>query len=166
MRHQLLLRLLISIGLVASATSLSAAYLPATAATAASPLTVTCTTLTGGDSTQKLSHCTGTGAVASEAGASPAHGTSVLSTMTITWSNGKRTKEHYTYVTVPGPGDNCAARTNYSKDYLVTEVGWVASSGTTAKGMVGGVIRATVCVYKLTAAPHTVLIVNRGKITI
>ena len=46
------------------------------------------------------------------------------------------------------------------------EWGYVAYDGTTAKGMVDGSIRAYVCVYKLTAAPHTVFVVNLGKIKI
>jgi hypothetical protein len=167
MRHQPFLRLLVGSALLASAVSLSAASLPAVAATIpAVPLTVTCTTLTGGAATQELSHCTGSGAVVSQIGKSPAHGKSDLATSTVTWSNGKRTKETFTYATVAGPANNCAVRANYTKDYLVTEQGYVADSGTTAKGLVGGAIRATVCVYKLTAAPHTIFMINRGKIKI
>ena len=46
----------------------------------------------------------------------------------------------------------------------MTEIGYVGSFGTTTKGMVGGVIRATVCVYKLTADPNIVVVVNSGKV--
>jgi hypothetical protein len=166
MAPRLPLRLMICAALAASA-SLTAVIAPGGTATAATvPLTVTCTTLSGGESIQRLSGCTGNGAITADAGKSPARGTSVLSTMMITWSNGKRTHENYTYSVRTMSKDTCAARAKYSKVELVTEQGKVGPVGTTTKGMIDGPIRANVCVYRLTAAPHTIVVVNQGKITI
>ena len=93
-----------------------------------------------------------------------ARGTSMLSTTMITWSNGKRTHENYTYV--PSKQNTCAAKAKYTKVELVIEQGRVGPVGTTTKGMVNGAIRARVCVYDLTANRSTVFVVNQGKITI
>ena len=59
---------------------LAAAAIPVGVASATTPLKVTCTSLTGSATSQCLTHCTGTGAIAADAGASPAHGTNVVST--------------------------------------------------------------------------------------
>ncbi len=168
MAHHLPLRLMICAALAASA-SLTAVIAPGGAATAATvPLTVTCTTLSGGESTQRLSGCTGNGAIAADAGAAPAHGTSVVATMTVTWSNKLKTAEKYLYKDLVGKADTCKAKAKYTKKYLVTEHGTVAPAveGTTTKGMIGGAIRANVCVYKLAVKPYTIVVVNQGKITI
>jgi hypothetical protein len=166
MRHQLLLRLLTCLAVAVPALFLSASVAPGAVGAAAAPLTVTCTTLSGNGVTQMLSHCTGSAAVVDQAGKSPAHGTNNLNTRTITWSNGRRTAETYTYTPLVGAADTCPARTKYTKQYLVNEKGWVAFNGTTAKGMVSGVVKARVCVYHLTAYPHNTIVVNQGKITI
>ena len=137
-----------------------------TASGATAPLTVTCTHLSGNGVKQALSGCTGNGAITADAGKSPARGTSVLSTMMITWSNGKRTHENYTYSVRTLDRDTCAAKAKYSKVELVTEQGKVGPVGTTTKGMIDGAIRANVCVYKLTVKPYTIVLVNQGKITI
>ena len=154
---------------LAASASLTAVIEPGSTATAATvPLTVTCTTLSGGESTQRLSGCTGSGAIAADAGAAPAHGTSVVATMTITWSNKLKTAEKYLYKDLIGTADTCKAKAKYTKDVPGHRArhGGPAVAGTTTKGMIGGVIRANVCVYKLTAAPHTIVVVNQGKITI
>ena len=167
MRHQLLLRLVIGTALAGSWVYLGAGYLPAgTADASTSPLTVTCTTLSGNGVSQRLSGCRGSGAIAVDAGAAPAHGLAVVATKTIFWSNGKHTVEMIKYKDVSGSADSCASRAKYSKDYLASGVGYVESLGTTTKGMVGGVIRASLCVYTSTADPQTTWVVNRGKITI
>ncbi len=127
---------------------------------------VTCSRLLGGQVGQKISNCTGSGAIATDAGKSPARGTSVVSTRTINWSNGKKTVLSYTYVDHSGKADTCAIRAAYTKDYQTIEKGQVSKPGTTTRGMVGGTVRATLCLYELTKAPHTVFVVNQGKITI
>jgi len=133
---------------------------------ATTPLQVTCTSLSGGAVSQMLSGCTGRGAIADDAGKAPAHGTSVVAQQLITWSNGRTTAENYVWKDHFGTTDTCAPRAKYTKDYLVTEQGKVAAAGTTTQGMIGGVIKANVCLYKRTAAPHTIIVVNQGKITI
>ena len=151
---------------LAVSASLGAVIAPGGTATATTvPLTVTCTTLSG-NGLSKLSGCTGSGAITADAGTAPAHGNSVLSTMMITWSNGKRTHENYTYSVRTLSKDTCAAKAKYSKVELVTEQGKVGPVGTTTKGMIDGAIRANVCVYRLTAKPYTIVVVNQGKITI
>jgi hypothetical protein len=166
MVHHLPLRLLVCAALAGSASLGAVIGAADTASGATAPLTVTCTTLWGNGVKQTLSGCTGTGAITADAGKSPTRGSSLLSTMMITWSNGKRTHENYTYSVRTATKDTCAAKAKYTKVELVTEQGRVGPVGTTTKGMVNGAIRANVCVYKLTAAPHTITVVNQGKITI
>jgi len=166
MAHRLPLPIILA-AVVAGSAWLAASAVPvATASAATAPLTVTCTTLSGTDAKQLLSGCTGKGAIADDAGGPPAHGVSVLAKMTIRWSDGRTTVENYTYTDHPGPADTCAPRARYTKQYLVTEQGRVAAVGTTTKGMVGGPIRASVCVYHLTGSPSVIMVVNQGKITI
>jgi len=166
MVHRLPLRLVLCVVLAGSA-SLAAVVGPVGMASGATtPLQVTCTSLSGGEVSQTLSGCTGNGAIAADAGTPPAHGTSVVAKRVITWSDGRQTAENYSYKDHTGAGDTCAARKGYTKEYLVTEQGKVAAVGTTTKDMIGGLIKATVCVYKRTATPHTIIVVNQGKITI
>jgi hypothetical protein len=164
MVHHLPLRLLVCAALAGSASLGAVIGAGGTASGATAPLTVTCTSLWGNGVKQTLSGCTGTGAITADAGKSPARGTSMLSTTMITWSNGKRTHENYTYV--PSKQNTCAAKAKYTKVELVIEQGRVGPVGTTTKGMVNGAIRARVCVYDLTANRSTVFVVNQGKITI
>jgi len=151
-------RLLICAALAGSA-SLAAVVVPGGIASA-TPLTVTCTHYSGSSASQAISGCTGTGAIAADAGVAPAHGTSVVSTKTITWSNGKTMKEQYSYVLHTGAANTCPVVALKTKVDLVTETGSVIAGGT-ATGMVGGALSGTICVYKLTAAPHTISINNK-----
>lgn len=156
MRRHLPIRLLVCATLAGSA-SLATVAIPGGVATA-SPLTVTCTSLTGSASTQTVSGCTGTGAIAADAGTPPAHGSSVASTKTITWSNHKTTKTTYTYKA--GSDKTCPKVAKYTVTLLENATGKV--TGGTATGMVGGAFSGTICVYKLTAAPHTIMVKNKG----
>jgi hypothetical protein len=150
---------LIACAALAGSASLAAVAVPSGIASAATPLTVTCTSLTGSATTQTISGCTGTAAIAADAGTPPAKGTSVASTKTITWSNHKTTKTTYTYKA--GSDASCPTVAKYTKDLLENATGKVVSGGT-AKGMVNGVFKGTICVYKLTAAPHTLMVRNKG----
>ena len=145
---------------LAGSATLAAVAVPAVDAGAVTPLTVTCTSLTGSATTQKISGCTGNGAIAADAGVAPAKGTSVASTKTITWSNNKKTKTTYTYKA--GSDASCPTVAKYTKDLLEVAKGSVVKSGTTTTGMVGGAFSGTICIYKLTAAPHTLLVKNKG----
>lgn len=157
---------MIGTALAVSAASISAAVIPGGATAAELPLTVTCSTLSGGATSQMLSHCTGSGAVAHEAGASPTHGTFVMSTWAINWADGKRSSLIPDYKLHQGSSDTSATRQGYSKERMVTEAGYVRSLGTSTIGMIGGTIKATLCIYSLTASPHTIAVVNQGKIKI
>ena len=158
MRSRLSIRLLVC-GAVASSALLYAAALPGGIA-GAPDFAVTCTSLSGGAASQTVSGCTGMGAVAADAGNPPAHGVLTTATSTIRWSNGKTSREKYP--NADGSASSCPTVAKYTKDILVTEKGTVI--GGTAAGLVGGAISAKVCVYKLTATPHTILERNKGSL--
>ncbi len=164
MRHHLFTRLAVCAAMAGSAT-LVAAAVPGGIASA-TPLTVTCTSTTGNSTSVTVSHCTGTGAIAADAGAPPAHGVLTVSTKTIKWSNNKTSVLDYTYVEHTGAANMCSIKASYTKDLMVTESGHVSTTSGTATGLKGGTLTGTICVYKLTAAPHTISIVNRGNSTI
>ena len=112
-----------------------------------------------------MTHCTGTGAIAADAGASPAHGTNVVSTKTITWGSGKTSKTTYTYTSVT---NNCPALTGYTKAGKYHESGHVntGTAGGTAVGMRGGTFTGYACAYTKTAAPHNLIVKNMGNFTV
>jgi len=150
---------------MAGSATLAAAVVPGSVASAA-PLKVTCTKTTGNASSVTVSGCTGTGAIAADAGTPPAHGVLTVSTKTLKWSNGKTSVLKYTYVLHTGAANLCSAKTGYSKTDMVTESGTVSTTAGTATGLKGGTLTGTVCVYTLIAAPHTISVVNRGPSTI
>ena len=151
---------------VAGSAALAAGAIPGGIAGAVTPLTLSCKTLTGNSTTQTLSGCTGTGAIAADAGTPPAHGVSTVSTKTIKWSNGKTSVSTVTYT--PGSDATCPTIPKYSKFLLENAKGKVntGTAGGTAVGMRGGAWKATICAYKLTAAPHTILVKNKGPVTL
>jgi hypothetical protein len=129
-------------------------------------LTVTCSSLRGGEINQIISGCTGSGAIASEAGAPPAHGSEVASTQVINWSNNKISRLKYTWTDRTGQNNTCPSRSGYTRDQQTIQKGAVITPGSTTKGLIGSAVRATLCVYKLAQAPHTILVINQGKISI
>ncbi len=157
MRRHLPIRLVVCAAMAGSA-SIAAVAIPGGIASA-SPLTVTCTTLTGSATSQTISGCTGPGAVSADAGTPPAHGTSKVSTKTITWSNHKTSKESYSYTS--SSTANCPSVMGYTKDLRETiKAGSkVVSSTNDAAGMVGGALTGTFCVYK---KGSTILVRNLG----
>jgi len=163
MRLRVPIRLIVCAAMAGSA-SLAAVAISGGVASA-TPLTVSCTHLTGTVTSQTLSGCTGGGAIAADAGVAPAHGTNVVATKTVTWGSGKTSKTTYTYASVT---NNCPALTGYTKDLKEHETGHVntGTAGGTAIGMRGGAFSGYACVYKLTAAPHTLKIVNDGNFTV
>jgi len=128
------------------------------------PLTLTCTALTGNQTSQTVSGCTGTAATATEAGTPPAHGVQVTSTKTVTWSNHKTSKITYTYGNVTP--NACPAVTGYTKYLEITEKAGSKVSGGTATGMIGGPVSGKVCIYKKTATPTVELVKNLGPLHI
>ncbi len=163
MRRHASIRLLVCAAMAASASIAGVALSSGVAS--ATPLTVTCTHLTGGITSQTLTGCTGSGAIAADAGVAPAHGTNVVSTKTVTWGSGKTSKTTYTYASVT---NNCAALTGYTKVAKYHESGHVntGTAGGTAIGMRGGVFAGYACVYKHTVAPNTIKVVNMGNFTV
>ena len=151
---------------VAGSAALAAGAIPGGIAGAVTPLTVTCTTLSGNASTQNISGCTGTGAISADAGTPPAHGVSTVSTKTIKWSNGKTSVSKVTYT--PASDATCPTVAKYTKFLLENAKGTVntGSAGGTAVGMRGGAWKATICAYKQTAAPHAILVKNKGPVHI
>ena len=135
-------RLLVCAAAVAGTASLAAVTIPSVA-TAAGPLTLTCTKLTGSATTQKITGCSGTGKT--ETGTS---GTTKVASndksATITWATKKTSVESFTYKAVTP--NVCPAVTGYTKLIEVNESGSV--TGGTATGLKGGKVSGKVCVYK------------------
>jgi hypothetical protein len=157
MKRHLPVRLLACAALAGSA-SLAAVAIPGGIASA-SPLSVTCTSLTGNASTQTISGCTGTGAIAADAGTPPAHGVSTTSTKTIKWSTNKTSVSTYTYTS--GSDKSCPAVKGYKVSALENAKGTVKSGSAT--GMIGSTFKGTICVY---AKGSTILVKNKGSFTV
>jgi hypothetical protein len=150
MRHTLRLpvKLLICAAAVAGTASMTAASVPGGIASA-SALTLSCTTLTGSETAQSISGCTGT--------ASKLTGTKGTSTVknntskktgvaTVKWTSTKKTSiESYTYTELTGTKNKCAAKAGYVKLAEAVEKGKV--TGGTATAMIGGAVTGTVCAY-------------------
>lgn len=135
-------RLLVCAVAAAGSASLAAAAIPAGSASAATPLTLTCTSLSGNQSTQKISGCSGTGK--SETGATgTAKVASSNKSATITWSTKKTSVESFTYKDVTP--NACPAVTGYTSLLEVSESGSV--TGGTATGLKGRKVSGKVCVY-------------------
>jgi hypothetical protein len=112
-------------------------------ASATTPLSVTCTKLTGSGSTTKLTGCSGTGKA--QTGTSGTGKTaSNDKTATITWATKKTSIETFTYKLITP--NKCPAVSGATKEYEVAEAGSV--TGGTATGLKGSKIKGTVCVYK------------------
>ena len=151
MRHSLRLptRLLICAAAVAGTASMTAMAVPGGIASAAAPLTLSCTTLTGSETAQSISGCTGN--------ASKLTGTKGTSTVknnlsketevaTVKWTSTKKTSiESYSYTELTGTKNKCAAKAGYTKLAEAVEKGKV--TGGTATAMVGGAVTGTVCAY-------------------
>jgi hypothetical protein len=139
---QLSARFLVCAAAVAGSASVAVVTVPGTAS-AATPLTVTCTKLTGNQTTQKITGCSGTGK--SETGTS---GTTKVASndksATITWATKKTSIESFTYKSVTP--NACPAVSGYTKLLEVNETGSV--TGGTATGMKGGKVSGKVCIYK------------------
>jgi hypothetical protein len=150
MRRTLPIRL---VAVVALATSASLAIvLPAGTAFAKGPKppTATCTGLSGNESSQTLTGCSGN----PDAGTG---GTSDVATSTVTWSTGKTSIEAYTIKTFSGKKDKCPAEGAILSTIEIKEKGKV--TGGTAN-LVGTKVKATVCLYSnstVTQFPGTTL---------
>ena len=131
MRHHFS-RFLVCAALAGSA-SLTAAVIPGGIAGAATQLTVTCTSLTGSNTSQTASGCSG--ADVSQTGT---HGTitpkvsttTKKGTATITWATGKTTIESTSYVT--SSDTSCPTKPGYTKLARATTTS-VVTGGTATK---------------------------------
>ncbi len=84
---------------------------------------------------------------------------------TIHWSNGRTAEISYALVDHSGPANTCVTIKAFTKDFMETETGRVVAHGTTATGMIGGAISATICVYKK-AGTTVLLLLNQGRFTL
>ena len=153
-------RLLFCAALVGSA-SLAAVAVPGGIASAVAPLTVNCTGLTGTLlNTFSFSGCTGTafaltGATGASVPLNPTH-------LRITWSTTHTSKVAYTATTTP-PSIACPPEAGFFNIDVLHEVGTVVVGGTTtAKGMVGGVVKLKACEYATTLISPITLWVGVG----
>ena len=140
------MRLMVCAALAGSA-SLAAVAIPGGTASAA-PLTLSCKTLTGSETAQTISGCSGT--------ASKETGTKGTSTVknnlskktgvaTVKWSTKKTSIESYSYTELLGASNKCPAKSGYTKVAEAPEKGKV--TGGTATGMIGGAVTGTACAY-------------------
>ena len=143
-------RLLVCVAAVAGTASLAAVAVPSVAS-AATPLTLTCTKLTGSQTTQKITGCSGTAKTLTGTSGT----TKVASndkSATITWATKKTSIETFTYKAVTP--NACPAVTNYKKLLEVNETGKV--TGGTATAMKNGVVSGKVCIYTRSGHPDLV----------
>jgi len=160
MRRHSPIRLLICAAIAGSA-SVAAAAVPGGIASAA-PLHLSCTSLSGSATSQTISGCTGTGAIAADAGTPPAHGVSTgATTSTVKWSNGKTTIMTQTHKVVTP--NACVAPAGYTKvsEFLGTD----KVTGGTATGLIGSTGGGKICLFKKTVG-GTLLVKNLGPFTI
>jgi hypothetical protein len=160
MRRHLPTRLVLCAAFAGGA-SLAVVALPGSFAGATTAKTLSCTTLTGGETTQAISGCTGSGV--SQTGSK---GTSKVvnnvskksGKATITWTSTKKTSiESYTYTEDTGTKNTCAAKTGYTKLAMAVEKGTV--TGGTATLLKGGAVSGTVCAYSKSG---TIYVFNKG----
>lgn len=127
---------------------------------AATPLTVTCTHLSGNTTTVSISGCSGPGVTAPNN--ATATGKLTVSTDTIKWTNGKKSIITYKYGTVTP--DACVAKTNYASTEIKELAGTKISGGTALK-LVGGAGSGKVCLYTSTLSPPApAMEVNLGNV--
>ncbi len=141
MRRHAPIRLLVCAAMAGSA-AFAAVALPGAIA-AATPLTVTCTGLTGNATSQHISGCSGSGVTTGEATAT---GVQTTSTKTVKWSNGKTSVLSYKYADVKP--DACKPPTGYTNYLEVQEIAPSKVSGGTATKLIGGALSGKVCIFK------------------
>jgi hypothetical protein len=150
-------RLLVCAALAGSA-ALGAVAIPSVAS-ATTPETVSCTTLSGSATSLAFSGCTGTGANATNAGKAPAKGTLTVSTKTLKWSTNKTSTLTFAYA--KDKTSKCPKITGDTSLGEYTATGTV--KGGTAAQMVGGKSSGSACVYsKKVGTKTTTVIKNLG----
>lgn len=126
----------------------------------AKPVSGSCTTLTGGETTQSLSGCNDT----ADTGGS---GTSVVTlsgtsgTTTITWASGKTTVESFKAKELIGKKDKCTTPPGDTALAEAKETGKV--TGGTATDLVKGKTKGTVCAFD--DASGNIVVQNVGPVT-
>ena len=130
-------------------------------AESASPLTVSCPTFNS--TTNHFSGCKGSGAVAGEAGRSPAQGTfHLLNTneFSLHWSTGRWTYAQFAATAITTP--TCPTRSGWTLGHHVHFKGTVRALlpgglKTTTPGMVGGTTSGNACLYStVSLGPQTI----------
>lgn len=159
MRRHLPTRVVLCAAL-AGAASLTAVAIPGGIAGAAAK-TLSCTTLTGNETTEAISGCSGTGSsqTGTKGTATVKNNLSKKSgTATITWTSTKKTSiESYTYTEDTGTKNTCAAKTGYAKLAMAVEKGSV--TGGTATLLKGGAVSGTVSAYSKSSK---IYVFNKG----
>lgn len=175
------IRLLVCTALIGSASLTAVAGFGGVAG--ASPLTLKCTTTTGSATTQNISGCTGTAAIAADAGPAPTTGKSVVegavpkaSGSVYSYDTFKSKKTALTNIketfNAKPPTSDCAAKHGtQTLDGYVTYTGSVIKSAkigtktftTTATGMIGGAAKGADCIYK---SGTTLFVYNKGSSTL
>jgi hypothetical protein len=134
---------LVACAALAGTASLAVVAIPAGVASATTPETVSCTTLTGSATSLAFSGCTGTGANASNAGKAPAKGTYTVSTKTLKWSTTKTSVLKFTYA--KDKTSKCKAISGDKSLGEYSATGTV--TGGTAKNMIKGAAKGNACIY-------------------
>jgi len=111
------------------------------------PVTGTCSSLSGGESTQSLTGCNDTPDTGGSGTSSVTIGSPVTTgTTTITWATSLTTTESYTSKLLSAKKDKCPAITGDSNYYEVKEKAKV--TGGTATDLVGAKLKGVECVYQ------------------
>ena len=143
---------------VAGTASFAAVAIPGSIATA-TVKSVSYTTLSGSETSQTVSGCSGSDSA--QTGVSGKQVPDISKkTAVVTWKTGKTTDYKYTYTLKSGSANTCPAKAKYTKLDLVTETGTI--TGGTATLMKSGPYSGKTCAYELTAKPHTVAVVGDG----
>lgn len=144
---------------MAGSASVAAVTIPGGIASA-TPLTLSCTSLSGSETAQIFSG--GTGTASKETGSK---GTSTVNNnltkktgvATVKWTTGKTSVESYSYKELFGSSNKCAAKTGYSKAAEAPGTGKVTGGTAT----VNGAVTWTACAY---AKSGKISIFNMGPI--
>ncbi len=121
---------------------------PSTSYAGAAPKTVTCSTVSGTLTTQKLSKCTGDSSVGTSA-------TATKQGTLITWSvkgGGTDTNKITSDKALTGKSDTCKAPTGQTNTLLAEESGSISKGTGAGAALVGGKTSAKVCVFSKSVA--------------
>lgn len=154
---------LLAAGAMVVAAPLSVAF-SAGVAGASGQVTGTCTTLSGGESSQTLSGCNDTADTGGSGTISTTLGSGNSGTSTITWASGKTTDESVSYKESLGKKDKCPAM---SGDTALAEAKATSQvTGGTATDLIGSKkLKSTDCAYTNNTTGDIIVVNYPGKPT-